>query len=523
LPAGAYPTQRDAGVLTIGVLRLPTSLNPLIDAQQSTRDVTDAIFESLLSADTHNVLQPALATGYNVSPNGRIYQFSLDPRARWQDGVSVTADDILYTAKLMRDRQFPAFNRYGFGNIETLSADGPLTVTATLRAPYAPFLRAFATTPILPSHVLSPIPDSSLATYDAFNRRPIGSGPYAVSEFVAGDHLSLIASSTYYRGTPRVPQLVFKLLPSEAAAVSALQNGSVQMLGPSVGVTPRQVLATLQNGHISAFASPGFGWSHIDLIESGFLRDHIVRRALTLATPRQRIISTLFNGLATPADADQPPTSQYYEPAVAGSYPYDPGRIRGMLLSRGYKLVHGVWRKFGRTLSVTLWTDIDCADCRAIAKIVASSWTAAGMPTVVKTLSQHKLFGFHGPLYNPDRLFNPALNAVLYTWATSTEPDDSYYWATSMIARPGNLAGGNFDGYSNPKVDRLTSQALSTVYEGKRIALYREIQRLLVNDQPDVFLYWTADLTLAINSLHGYLANPYSPGVTWNAAQWSVG
>ncbi|MDB5076766.1 MAG: extracellular solute-binding protein family 5 [Chloroflexi bacterium] len=522
VPADAFTAQRDTSTLTIGVLQLPTSLDPLINTQQTTRDITDAVFESLLSPDTHDALQPQLATRYTVSPNGLTYQFSLDPRARWQDGLPVTSADVLFTAKLMRDRHFPASNRYGFGNIATLSADGPLTVTATLRGPYAPFLRAFATTPIVPSHVLGPIPVAALAQYETFNRRPIGSGPYVVSDFMAGDHLTLTANPSYYRSTPRLQKLIFKLEPTQAAALAALKSGAVQMLGPSVGITPQQVLTSLQIGRFSAFASPGSGWTHIDLIESGFLRDHIVRQALTYATPRQRIVSTLFNGLATPADADQPPTSQYYEPAVAGSFPYDPRRIPGLLLSRGFKREHGTWRKFGRTLSITLWTDVACADCRAVAGLVAASWSAAGIPTVVRTLNQHKLFGLHGPLFNSNRLFDSNLNAVLYTWATSAEPDDSYYWTAPMIVRPGHLGGGNFDGYSNPKVDQLTNLAINTPDEAKRVSLYRQVQRLLVHDQPDVFLYWTSHLTLAVSNLHGYRANPFLPGVTWNVAQWSL-
>jgi peptide/nickel transport system substrate-binding protein len=333
----------------------------------------------------------------------------------------------------------------------------------------------------------------------------------------------LTANPAYYGGAPRIPQVRFKVLPTATAALAALRGGSIQMLGPSAGLTPQQLLSTLQSGRFSAYASPGYGWTHIDLIESGFLRDHVVRQALTLSTPRQRIVSTLFSGLATPADADQPPTSQYYEPAVAGSLSFDPGRVPDMLKSRGYKKVHGVWGKFGQSLAITLWTDAGCADCVAVARLVASSWSAMGMPTVVRAIDRHKLFGMHGPLYGASRLFSSTLNAVLYTWATSSEPDDSYYWASSMIVRPNHLTGGNFVGYSNPQVDHLTNLALNTPDEGKRVSIYRQIQRLLVHDQPDVFLYWTADLSVAVSTLHGYRANPYAPGLTWNIAQWSLG
>lgn len=531
LPARADPhAAATPAALTIGVLSLPASLNPLIDSQPqldpqlSATDITDAIFESLLVADTHNALIPSLATGYTVSADGTRYQFHLDPRARWQDGVPVTAADVLYTTRLMRDPQFPATNRFGFGNIATIAATGSATVTVVLRAPYAPFLRAFATTPLLPAHVFAPIPVAKIAGYQAFNRRPIGNGPYTVGEFVDGNHITLDADPAYFRPGPHIPRLIFRLEPSETAALAALRAGTIGMLGPSAGLTPRDLLAALTGGKLAAYASPGFGWAHIDLIESGFLRDRAVRQALTYATPRQRIIATQFGGLVTAADADQPPTSRYYEPRVAGTFAYAPGKVAKLLRAHGFTRAKGRndYRKFGRPLQITLWLDSSCGDCRDVASVAAASWTAAGIPTSLHAVPTHVLLGPSGPLYSPTRLANPTLNAVLYTWYTIPEPDDSPYWASGQIVRPGHQSGLNFVGYSNPKMDTLLSRALTTTDDSARIDAYRAIQRLLANDQPAIFLYWTSHLSLATSALHGYEANPFHPGVTWNVANWRL-
>jgi ABC-type transport system substrate-binding protein len=176
----------------------------------------------------------------------------------------------------------------------------------------------------------------------------------------------------------------------------------------------------------------------------------------------------------------------------------------------------------GHVLAITLWTDSTCAACLQVGRLVTASWSAAGIPTTLRTLPTHALFGPHGPLYSPTRLYSPDLSAVLYTWATSPEPDDSFYWATSQIVRPGHQSGGNFDGYSDSKVDRLAAKALVTPDGPARVALYQAIQLLLMRDQPDIFLYWTAHLSLAVASLQGYQVNPFHPGVTWDAAQWHL-
>lgn len=508
--------------LTIGETSLPSALDPLIDGRESTADVTAALFGSLLSADPHNILVPDLATGYTVSDHGLRYQFTLDSRARWQDGVPVTADDVLFTAGLMRDPTFPAANRFGFSAIAAISADGPLTVTVTLHSPYAPFLRAFATTPLLPSHVLGPIPAAKIAEYSYFNLHPVSDGPYTLAAMTPGESITLAANPNYFLGPPHVPQLVFKLEADEQAATAALRSGAVQLLGPAVAVTAPDLLRTLRQSNLTAYSAPGYGWTHIDLIESGFLRDRVVRQALAYATPRQRIVTSVFQGLATLADADQPPSSHYYQPGIAGSMPYDPVLVPQLLRQQGYTLKKGVWGKFGLPLKITLWTDSGCADCQTVANLVAASWSTAGIPTTVRTEDTHKLFGYHGPLYNPDRLYSQQLNAVLYTWATTPEPDDSFYWASNMIVRPGAMTGGNFDGYSNKHMDTLLSDALLAPSDAQRVDLYRQIQTELVQDQPDIFLYWTQRFTLATTALSGYEANAFRSGVTWNVTHWRL-
>jgi peptide/nickel transport system substrate-binding protein len=339
---------------------------------------------------------------------------------------------------------------------------------------------------------------------------------------VPGDHVTLIANSQYFTGEPHIDRLIFKYEPDTTSALADLHAGRVQLLGPSLNLQPRQVLAALQAGNLAAYAAPGAGWTHIDLIETGFLRDRLVRQALTYATPRQQIVTKMFNGLVVPADADQPPTSEYYDPAIARSLPYMPAKTATLLKSRGFSLVHGRWMKGGHALRLTLLTDAGCADCVAVAQLVAASWTMVGIDTAVSPTPTNVLFGANGPLYNPRRLDDLQLNAVLYTWLTTPEPDDSFYWSTSTIVRSGHTSGGNFDGYSDPDVDALMSKALVTTNDATRASLYRAVQRLLARDQPDIFLYWIAYLTLASTILHGYKANPFHPGITWNVGSWSV-
>ncbi|HWE62083.1 MAG TPA: hypothetical protein VHB98_10255, partial [Chloroflexota bacterium] len=75
----------------------------------------------------------------------------------------------------------------------------------------------------------------------------------------------------------------------------------------------------------------------------------------------------------------------------------------------------------------------------------------------------------------------------------------------------------------DPLVDQLATRALTTASEAQRIYDYRAIQQLLVRDQPDIFLYWSPHLSLATSVLHGYQANPFHAGITWNVDSWRLG
>jgi len=499
----------------------PSSLNPLLNQQLSTVDIDAAVFDGLVKIGDKGQFMPDLASTWTVGANGTKWVFYLNPKATWQDGQPFTAQDVVFSTNLVKNPAFAATSTLGFDHIKTITAVGKYEVDITLTTPYAPFLQDYAATFVLPQHLLGSIAPDKIRTDDAYNRKPLGTGPFAVSDFVAGDHITLTANKNYFLGAPHLAQLIFRIVPSNATVLSQLQTGEVTLAGQTANLDPRQFNVLKHVPSVTTYNTPGFNWQHIDLIETGFLKDVKVRQALQASTPRQRIINVVQLGYAVPQYSDQSPAKPYYNPSVTSYWPYDPSKASALLTADGFKKgANGTLTKGGVPFNLNLYVDAASTSQINAVQIMKNAWGQVGINVTIKQLDPATLFGRRGPLYDPNRFSSSSMNAVDYEWIESADPNDTFFWSSSNIIGPKVQAGGNFDGYSNPAADKLMAQGLITTDTGSRKAIYNKLQLILANDVPDIWLYWGNVLTVATSKLHGYDPNPFNYRTAWNAKDW---
>jgi peptide/nickel transport system substrate-binding protein len=525
------------GTLTVLEPGVPDTLDPLLTRTAAGADATAGVFDALVRIDATGAPRPDLAIRWAHSVDARTWTFYLDRRARWHDGEPVTADDVAFTARLVRDARFGATTTRGFDHMASLVVGGSDVLTVTLRTSFAPFLATFGTTPILPEHVLGAIAPDRLRGYAPLSRHPIGSGPFVVAQFTADGRVVEDANADYFGGAPHLERLVIAPARSRQAALAAARADGSTLRPPALGLSPAEAAqlggtpatgapprrAAHASGPARAVYTPSFAWTHLDLIEHGALADPLVRRALAFATPRERIIAQVLRGHGRLCDGDQAPGTPAYEPALHNAYRYNLRAARRLLGRAGFRrLGDGVLGRGGAPLSINLWGDASCRTCAATLRVIAQSWRAAGVASHLRLVPTTTLFGPRGPLYSPGRFRSSQYDAVLYAWVNGPDPDDSAYWTRAAIVSPAHPLGGNFDGYANAAVDALVTHALVTPNGPARYAFYRRIQRLLVADEPDVFLYWADAISVVPRGLRGYAPTPYEPAVTWNAREWSV-
>jgi peptide/nickel transport system substrate-binding protein len=167
------------GTYVEGVVGAPLYFDPIIAATSVDQDVSRLVFTGLTRFDRDGTIVADLAAAFEVDTSGRVWTFTIRRDANWQDGAPVTADDVLYTVGLLQDKAYHGAFADAFRGV-TVAALGPKIVRFTLPDAYAPFAGS-TTVPLLPSHLLSQVTFAGLAR-QPFNARPIGTGPFKVSE-----------------------------------------------------------------------------------------------------------------------------------------------------------------------------------------------------------------------------------------------------------------------------------------------------------------------------------------------------
>ncbi len=201
---------------------------------EADRDVDRLLFSGMLRIDDRGLPQADLATSWGISRDGMIYNFSLNPKAVWHDGESVSSDDIIFTIQMMMadDSPIPSDVREFWKQIEIVRLDEK-TLQFKLPEPYAPFLD-YLTFGVLPSHLLG---DLTLAEVidNSFNLQPIGTGPYRFDHLITTDGqitgVVLSAFKDYYATTAYIDQIALRYYPDATTAYAAYQAGDIAGIG----------------------------------------------------------------------------------------------------------------------------------------------------------------------------------------------------------------------------------------------------------------------------------------------------
>ena len=213
------------GTFREGVAGSPQYLSPIwCQGDDVDRDLCTLIYRGLTRIDKTGRVVPDLAASWTAD-NDTTYTFKLKPDQFWQDGRTVTADDVLFTVGVLQDPSLvdtpglPSFWR----NVKVEKIDD-LTVRFTLPQPLAPFLD-YTTIGLLPKHRYENVPARDLVTR-SLAPDPLGAGPMRVTEYAA-DHLKLEPSTFYGGSTPYISTLEFEFFPDYASVLSAFEAGQI--------------------------------------------------------------------------------------------------------------------------------------------------------------------------------------------------------------------------------------------------------------------------------------------------------
>ena len=288
-----------------------------------------AIHDAMAKAMPGNTTAPSLAESWQVSPDGRVYDFTLRKGVKFHNGDPLTSEDVKFSFDRYKGAQFKALKE----RVAAVETPDALHVRFRLKNPWPDFMTFYTAASgagwIVPKKYVEKVGD------EGFKKAPIGAGPYKFVSFSPGIELVLEAFDGYWRKTPSVKRLVFKVIGDETTRLAALKRGEIDIVysihGELAEELQRTPGLTLKP---TVIQSPQWVSMLDQWDPKSPWHDRRVRLAANLAIDRKAINDAIALGHSRLTYSIIPSTFDYYWQPPA--YTYDPAQAKKLLAEAGY-------------------------------------------------------------------------------------------------------------------------------------------------------------------------------------------
>ena len=517
------------GTVIIGTPQEPGMMNTLLTSSSIEDAVVSLFGEGLVSVNEKGEYVPVLAKELpTVSEDGLVVTWKLLEGVKWSDGSDFNCDDVKFTMEgALSD--LSQVSASGYRDIESLECPDPYTVVATFGEVYAPYLRLFSYT----------VPDTAGALEDMeswdMNRNSIGTGPFMLTEWVPGDHLTF-SKNPYYReeGKPYLDSVIIKILPSREVGMQLLGTGEIhalwdlteanfpelqQLEGQGVSfvstVTGENELLSLNFG-----ANDGTAPADPSTAPHPILYDLKVRQALQYAIDKQQIVDALLYGNVN-AGNSAVPVGTFACPQPVSEFSLE--KANALLDEAGWVVgADGIREKDGVRMSLKIATTTGNQLREQTEQVLAEMLKAAGIELVIENVPSDVLFaGWESDGMRDHGTYD----IVMYTTGPSTDPDSHLYssFHSSEIPTADNEGtGANFSRYINADVDAWLDEAGTITDTAARKELYCNVIKQVNADLPRIYLYERLSIMGHRNEFQGLKISPTFVDFAWDAANWTL-
>ncbi len=482
-----------------------SNLIPALASDSASSTVNSRIYNGLVKIDKDLNLIGDLAESWDISADGLIYTFHLRKNVKWHDGAPFTAKDVMFTYQLMIDPKTPTAYAEGFLQVKKAEILDDYTFKVLYDKPLARALITWAFD-MMPAHLLA----GQNLEESPLSRQPVGTGPYKMEAWEAGQRIVLKANDDYFAGRPHIDKIVFRIIPDESAQLLELLAGGID----SMGLTPDQYVEKKADPgftkSFNLFRYPDFGYTYLGFnLKNPLFQDVRVRRALALALDKNELVEGVLLGLGTPANGPFKPdmwaSNQNVKP-----YPYEPDQAKALLAEAGWRDTNGdgILDKDGQPFQFTLMTNQGNSIREQTALIIQARLKKVGIDVKVRVMEWAAFIKNYLDARN--------FEAVVMGWSIPLDPDLYDVWSSAKAEAPGL----NFISYKNDEVDRLIDESRFTHDKAVRKKAYDRIQEIFYEDVPYVFLF-VPDALPAVSSR--FIGPEVTPaGLDVNFIKWYV-
>ena len=502
-----YPSEA-GGTLVDAMSGEPSGLIAMIAGESSASTIASNIFNSLLKYDKNLELTGELAQSWDVSADQKTITFHLKPNLKWADGKSLTSDDILFTWQLVTDDKTRTPYGADYKLVKKAEAPDPETFKVTYAQPYAPALDSWSGLHILPKHLL----EGQDINNTPFARNPVGSHYYQLDQWKKGESISLKPNVNATQGQAKIDHLVSRIIPDRAAQFLELMADNIDSMSLNsiqyARIFPSRPDLT---SRIAQYKELGNSYTYLGFnLKRKPFDDVRVRQAINYAIDKQEIIDGVLLGLGLPVASPYKPGTRWSNPELH-PYPYDPKKAIALLKEAGFEDHDhdGILDKDGQPLSFEILTNQN-KEREMSAVLVQRRLKEIGIDVKIRVVEWATFIS---------RFIKTGdFNVVLLGWGLGLEPDQFNIWHSSQQA-PGQF---NFIGYNNPTVDKLLEDGRMELNPDKRMKIYHEFAKILLEDSPVVYLFAGYGLPAIHKRVKG-IDDPAPPaGIGHNSYEWYI-
>jgi len=455
------------------------------------------IFSGLVQLDTNLNIRPDLAETWEVSANGTVYTFKIRENARFHNGRDVTAQDVIFSWERAASPELASDTVLTYmgdivgvrekvlGQAQTISgvkAIDAKTLQVTIDAPKPYFLMKLT----FPTSYV--VDQDNVSAGEEWVFQPNGTGPYKLTEWRSNEYILYEANQDFYLGAPSIPYVLVKLYAGDD--VRLFETGDVDIAG--VGLySAERILDPTEPLNANLITGVDLCTSYVvfDTTVPPF-DDVNVRKAFSMAFDRQRYVDVLYRGLSLPAVGLYPPGLPGFDYGLQG-LPFDPARARELLKQSKYGGPQGLPEIIYTNAGIGSYVGGNVA-------ALAEMWEQyLGVKIKVENLDYNFYYeqifsGNHGQIFDGG-------------WCADYPDPENF---ADVLFHSG--APQNHGGYSNLQLDTLLESARIEPDVTKRIAMYQQAERIIVDDAPVLFTTHSLSFILVKPYVKGYVNTPIS-------------
>jgi len=474
------PVAEKEKVLIVGTTYDPKTLDPALAYDIASSMVIQNIFDTLVTYKPGTTeLIGKLAEHWESNEDASIWTFYLRKNVKFHDGAELTAETVKYSIERVKKLQGPP--AFLLDVIDSVEVVDKYTVRFVLKYPFAPFpaLAAFM--------VMAPVsPEAAEKLGDEFAEKPVGTGPFKLESWVKGQQVVLVANENYWKDKPKVEKIIIRIFKDPSSLRLALEKGEIDM---AFGIQPSDIPALEKNPNIKAASIEGLviEWLGMNLRREPF-NNKLFRKAINYAVNYDYILNNVLKGTATRLYGPLPPKIWGYDEEVETyAYKYDPEKAKELLAKAGYPNGEGL-----RELELIISTE-ERAERGEVAAVIQDNLRQIGVKVKITNLDWSTFL---------DRLFAGDFDMYMVDWFPDyVDPDD---WIYPLFSSEGL----GLDGFKNETVDELTMEARMISDMNERVEIYKQLQRIIVDEAPWIFLYVPKLYVFMQKNVEGFVLYP---------------